>query len=272
MGFLILQPYNKQIMPFFVPQRSLYEAREEPSRIYHWTVFFLTQVLAELIWNTVSAVLFFFCWYYAVGFQNNTTENRNTRGLTTFLFVWQLVLWISTLSQAAIAPIESADLAAVPATFIGILSMAFCGIGTKREQMPAIWSNGMYWISPMNYLASGALSSILHDVQVHCAEKELLVIPFYGQNATCEEYLGGFISGGAGGFLINPEAVNEDCVWCPMQTADDFLWQFDVSNDHLWRNFSIGWAYIVFNVAAALGLFYLARVPKRWGSARRHRR
>lgn len=28
---------NEQIMPMFVPQRSLYEARERPSKIYEWT-------------------------------------------------------------------------------------------------------------------------------------------------------------------------------------------------------------------------------------------
>lgn len=28
---------NEQIMPMFVPQRDLYEARERPSKMYQWT-------------------------------------------------------------------------------------------------------------------------------------------------------------------------------------------------------------------------------------------
>lgn len=28
---------NEQIMPMFLPQRALYEARERPSKIYRWT-------------------------------------------------------------------------------------------------------------------------------------------------------------------------------------------------------------------------------------------
>lgn len=35
---------NEQIMPMFVPQRSLYEARERPSKIYRWTSKYLISI------------------------------------------------------------------------------------------------------------------------------------------------------------------------------------------------------------------------------------
>ncbi|KAM5380089.1 hypothetical protein ACJZ2D_003736 [Fusarium nematophilum] len=256
----VLFPYNKQIMPFFVPQRAMYEARERPSKIYHWAVFVLAQVIVELIWNTVGAVLFHFCWYYAVGFQNNAPDDVSLRGFTTFLFIWQLILWASTLSQAIIAPIESADLASVPATFIGILSMAFCGIGVTREQMPAIWSDVMYYISPMTYLASGALSSALHGAEVTCSPREIVRVPMK-EGLQCNQFLGPFISSAGGQLLDLGEA--DTCGWCPMKTSDEFLATFEVQYSERWRNFGILWGYIVFNIFAALGLYYLARVPKK---------
>lgn len=37
MCLLIFNPFSKQIMPMFIPQRALYEVRERPSKIYRWT-------------------------------------------------------------------------------------------------------------------------------------------------------------------------------------------------------------------------------------------
>jgi hypothetical protein len=37
MYFTLFINLNEQIMPMFVPQRSLYEARERPSKIYRWS-------------------------------------------------------------------------------------------------------------------------------------------------------------------------------------------------------------------------------------------
>ncbi|GJC84732.1 ZEB2-regulated ABC transporter 1 [Colletotrichum liriopes] len=260
MAFLIQNPYNKQIMPFFTPQRALYEVRERPSKIYRWSVFMLSQIITEIIWNTLCAALFFFCWYYPIGFYKNTTDDTSIRGFTAFLFVWQLILWVSTLSQGVIAAFETAELAAVPASLIAILSMTFCGIGITREQLPAIWSNFMYYVSPMTYLASGALSTALHGVNVTCSPSEIVQIPAK-QGLSCTEYIGPF-SQGAGGMLVDMGSEGL-CGWCPLQTSDQFLERFEISFEDRWRNFGILWVYVVFNIAAALGLYWLGRVPKK---------
>lgn len=36
MFFVLFGNLNEQIMPTFVPLRALYEARERPSKMYHW--------------------------------------------------------------------------------------------------------------------------------------------------------------------------------------------------------------------------------------------
>ena len=46
----------EQIMPMFVSQRTLYEARERPSKSYSWVAFLLANITVELAWNSVSVV------------------------------------------------------------------------------------------------------------------------------------------------------------------------------------------------------------------------
>ncbi|KAL0941992.1 ABC transporter CDR4-like protein 2 [Colletotrichum truncatum] len=264
-AFLIQNPYTKQIMSFFVPQRAIYEVRERPSKIYRWDVFMLTQIFVELVWNTLCSVAFYFCWYYPVGFQNNTTDDTTIRGFLAFLFIWQLIQWASTISQAIIAPLAAPDLAGVVVNLLALLTMAFCGIGIRRDQMPAIWSDFMYWVSPMTYLASGALSTGLHGVPIECAAREIVHIPAQ-ENMTCPDFLGVFVQI-AGGRLVEIPDANA-CGWCPSYMTDDLLAVFNVDYGNRWRNFGLMWLYIIFNIGAGLGLYWLARVPKKQGLKR----
>lgn len=57
-----------------------------------------------------------------------------------------------------------------------------------------------------------------------------------------------------------------DCQYCPLSTADQYLNSVSISYDTRWRNYGIGFSYIVFNVCAAVLLYYLIRVRK--GSGR----
>ncbi len=61
----------QQTMPHFVIQRSLYEVRERPSKVYSWQVFMLSQIIVELPWNTLMGALMYVCWYYPVGLYHN---------------------------------------------------------------------------------------------------------------------------------------------------------------------------------------------------------
>lgn len=44
----------EQIMPNFVEQRTLYEARERPSKSYSWQSFLIANISVEIAWNSVS--------------------------------------------------------------------------------------------------------------------------------------------------------------------------------------------------------------------------
>ncbi|KAK1966044.1 hypothetical protein LY78DRAFT_579238 [Colletotrichum sublineola] len=259
--------FSKQIMPMFIPQRALYETRERPSRVYRWTTYLLSNIVIEMVWNTIAAAVFFFCWYYPARFFRNTAaDDVNMRGFTVFLFIWVFFLWMSTFSQMAIAAIETADLASIPSSLFSTLCMCFCGVTVLRNDLPAIWSDFMYWVSPMTYLTSGALSACLHGSKVTCTAKELVSVPVPA-NTTCGEFLDPFVQS-AGGYLVN-SAATDFCAYCRISTTDDYLARFEIKYDDRWRNFGLLWLYIGFNVIAACALYWLVRVPKDQGVKRK---
>lgn len=43
-----------QMLPAFVAQRTMYEARERPSKTYSWKAFMVSSMLVEAAWNSVS--------------------------------------------------------------------------------------------------------------------------------------------------------------------------------------------------------------------------
>lgn len=119
----------QQIMPHFVTQRSIYEVRERPSKMYSWQVFMTANILVELPWNTLVAVIMFFCWYYPVGLYQNAqpTDAVTERGGLMFLFLLMFLLFTSTFAHMAIAGVETAENGGNIANLIFSLLLLFCG-------------------------------------------------------------------------------------------------------------------------------------------------
>jgi ABC-type multidrug transport system permease subunit len=89
----------QQIMPLFVEQRSLYEARERPSKAYSWMAFLLAQIFVEIPWQLLAALLSFVGWYYPIGLYRNAIAFHQVkeRGALMFLFISQFMLFTSTV-------------------------------------------------------------------------------------------------------------------------------------------------------------------------------
>jgi ABC-type multidrug transport system permease subunit len=114
----------------------------------------------------------------------------------------------------------------------------------------------MYRVSPFTYLVSAILSVALANAPVECSSIELLhfdLIP----GTTCGSYMNSYISA-SGGYLTNPDNT-ADCDYCLIT----FLKAVDSIYNERWRNFGIMWVYVVINVAGALFLYRLIRVPKK---------
>lgn len=251
----------QQTMPHFVVQRSLYEVRERPSKVYGWKVFMLSQIIVELPWNTLMAVLMFVCWYYPVGLNNNAIAagQEHERGLLMFLLLWVFLLFTSTFTDMIIAAFETAEAGGNIANLLFMLCLIFCGVLAQPSTLPRFWIF-MYRVSPFSYLISAMLSTAVANTDVVCAANEYVSFePPAGSN--CIEYMGPYISA-AGGYLLDDNAT-DSCSFCTISDTNTFLAGVQSSYADRWRNFGILFAYIVFNIFGALFLYWLTRVPKK---------
>ena len=187
------------------------------------------------------------------------TGEVHLRGALYFLFVLQWLLWASTFASMVIAGIGSAEGGGAIANLLFSLSLVFCGVLATPDALPGFWIF-LYRASPFTYLVSGFLTSGLAAAPVRCAENELVSFR-PAVNSTCGEYLQPYLEL-APGYLQDPAATTT-CEYCTYGSSDVFLEALGMSYGDVWRNFGILWVYIGFNIAGALFLYWLARVPKR---------
>ncbi|KPM35009.1 Multidrug resistance protein CDR1 [Neonectria ditissima] len=251
----------QQTMPHFVIQRDLYEVRERPSKTYSWKVFILSQIIAELPWNTLMAVIIYFCWYYPIGLYRNAepTDAVVERGALMFLLILTFMLFTCTFTDFIIAGCESADNGGNIANLLFMMCLIFCGVLATPSSMPRFWIF-MYRVSPFSYLVSAMLSTAIANTDVVCAANEYISFP-PPDGQSCEQYLDVYIKA-AGGYLTDPENTTT-CTFCSIGDTNAFLAGVQSDYADRWRNFGLMWVYIAFNIAGALGLYWLVRVPKK---------
>ncbi|PSK43144.1 Brefeldin A resistance protein [Elsinoe australis] len=267
--FMLLTIFSQlvqQIMPLFVTQRALYEVRERPSKTYSWQAFMMAQILAEIPWALGAATFLFFCWYYPIGLYANASLTGTTteRGAQMWLLIVTFIMFSSTFSHMIIAGVETAENGGNIANLLFSLSLLFCGVLRGPTALPGFWIF-MYRVSPFTYLVGGLLSSAVKDATVTCADNEFLRFP-PPSGQTCGDYMRQYIDGGngippAGGSLLDPANTSE-CQFCPIQSTNTFLQGVSINAGDTWRDFGIMFAYIIFNIAAAVFLYWLIRVPK----------
>ncbi|KAL8992955.1 MAG: hypothetical protein Q9188_007455, partial [Gyalolechia gomerana] len=125
----IFSNFCQQIMPHFVTQRALYEVRERPSKTYSWKVFILSNIVVEIPWNSLMAVLVFVGWYYPIGLRQNAVEAGQVaeRGALMFLFILTFLIFAGTFTNMVVAGIETAEAAGNITNLLFSLSLIFCG-------------------------------------------------------------------------------------------------------------------------------------------------
>ncbi|KAE9568421.1 ZEB2-regulated ABC transporter 1 [Colletotrichum fructicola] len=251
-----------QTMPNFILQREQYEARERASRAYSWYVFMLVNIIVELPWNTLAAIVIFFPFYYLVGMYRNAipTDAVTERGGLMFLLVWAFMLFESTFADMVVAGVPTAEIGATLSLLLFAMCLIFCGVIVPMGSLPTFWKF-MYRVSPLTYLVDGLLSTGLAHNAVQCSPLELLQFS-PPANVTCGAYMETYMQV-AGGRVYNPEST-DTCQFCSLANTDMFLAMTSASYDERWRNYGLMFVYIVFNLFAALGLYWLARVPKKF--------
>src|SRR5215471_14392564 len=103
MATVLSAPLGSQVHVTFINLRNIYEIREKPSRMYHWSALITSQIIVELPWNILGSCLFFSCWYWTVGFETSRA------GYTFLMYAVMFPIYYTTIAQAigSIAPSES---------------------------------------------------------------------------------------------------------------------------------------------------------------------
>jgi ATP-binding cassette subfamily G (WHITE) protein 2 (PDR) len=211
------------------------------------------------------AVVCFFVWYYPIGFYRNAsaTDTVSSRGLLAFLLFWGMFLFASSLAHLLIAGISSEDIAAAIATLIFIMMYAFCGILAGPSALPRFWIF-MYRVNPLTYLVSSLMATTLGNAPAHCAKNEFQNFASPA-NQTCAEYLQPYISM-AGGYVGAPSAQAgvdpTNCNFCQIDSTNQYLSSINIDFADRWWHFGLLWVYIIFNIVAAIALYWTFRVPK----------
>ncbi|KAF2032545.1 hypothetical protein EK21DRAFT_98928 [Setomelanomma holmii] len=257
--FIVIQLLY-QIMPLFVSQRTLYEARERQSKTYAWQAFVVSNIVIEMAWNALMAIFCFLVWYYPVGLYRNAehTDAVHIRAVHTLLLIIATFLFASSLAHLLIAGSPNEEIAGAFATLLSIMLYAFCGILAGPNDLPRFWIF-IYRVNPFTYLVSSFMSTTLGQAPAYCAESEFQTF-FPPLNQSCATYMAEYIST-AGGYLRDPMATSA-CQYCQMDSTNQFLERSNANWDTRWRDFALLWVYVGVNVLGAVGAYWLFRVPK----------
>lgn len=184
-------------------------------------------------------------------------DQVHERGALMFLLIWVFLIFASSFTHMVIAGIETAEAGGNAANLAFSMSLIFCGVLASPGAFPGFWI-WMYRVSPFTYLVSAMLAVGLANTEVTCADNEYVTLQ--PPNGTCATYMQPYIAR-TGGYLLNPLAT-KDCRFCSIRDTNVFLASVSSHYADRWRNFGIMWVYIIFNIFAALGLYWYIRMPK----------
>jgi len=222
---------------------------------YSWVAFIFSNIVVEIPYQIVAAVLVYVSWYFPVF---NTHQPASNQGLM-LAFCIEFYMYTSTFAYMVIAALPNAETGAMVATLLFSLILTFNGVLQTPSSLPGFWIF-MWRVSPFTYMVGGWAGTGLANRPVHCAQNELAIFdPPAGQ--TCKEYLTAYFEQGAIGQLYNPEAT-AGCEYCPLSNANQFLALSSIYPSQRYRNLGIGFAYIAFNVIAAVTFYYAFRVRR----------
>lgn len=115
-------------------------------------------------------------------------------------------------------------------------------------------------VSPLTYLIGGMALAGLANTSINCAPLELLIIKT-PLNQTCGQYLGPYVQT-FGGRILEPDLTGS-CNFCPVAETNDVLAELGFSYRQRWRDVGLMFVYVIFNVAGAFVLYWLARSRNR---------
>ncbi|KAG0701458.1 ABC-2 type transporter-domain-containing protein [Suillus ampliporus] len=250
LSLVLCIPLVHQLMAVYIDIRMVYEIRERSSRMYDWTALVMSQLAAELPWNMTSSAMFFFCWFWTVGYPTDRA------GYTFLIFFVAFPFYYTTLGHGIASMAPSAPVASLYYTTLIIFIMIFDGVIQPFVELN--WWRWMYRVSPFTYVIEGLLGQAIGGSTISCSSTELVSVnPPNG--LTCSKYMGPFMEF-AGGYLTNPNTT-EGCQYCPYTTANQYMYsRFNIQYSDHWRNLGIVFGFVAFNIIAIFWFTYFMRI------------
>ncbi|KAK1229304.1 ATP-binding cassette transporter snq2 [Marasmius sp. AFHP31] len=246
-----------QIEPMFIHNRRIF-IREASSRIYSPYVFAVGQVLGEIPYNVLCAVVYWVLMVYPIGFGDGYAGVGGT--FFQLLVVVFVVLFGISLGQLIAAITPSVQVAVLFNPFLGLVLSTFAGVTIPYPTMDTFWRSWLYELNPYTRLLASMLSTELHGLQIRCRSDEWAIFtPPSGQ--TCQEWAGDFVNV-FGGYLDNGNDTSS-CRYCQYSVGDEFYTPLNIDYGNRWRDAFIIFAFFVFNLLATIIASRLLRFAKR---------
>lgn len=131
-------------IPKFFMNRTIWEAREFPSRIYGWQAFTTAQILCEIPYAILACTVYFLVWYFPVGFPTDAS-------ISGYVYLMWLIVNLFTASWgqwiASFAPSYTVVANIIPFFLVSV--QLFTGIIRPYSTTPVFWRYWLYYISPV---------------------------------------------------------------------------------------------------------------------------
>ena len=245
------------VVPKFYMNMALWEARENPSRIYNWVAFCTASVVTEIPISIASAVIYWLLWYYPTGLPTDSSTAGYVFWMVMLFFLFQASWgqWI-----CAFAPSFTVISNVLP--FFFVMFSLFNGVVRPYSQLSVFWKYWMYWLNPSTYWIGGVIAATLRDIPVQCAPGEAATFnPPPGQ--TCGQYAQNYVNQIGTGYLTNPSATTA-CGYCQYSSGVEYMAGLNINPSDKWKYLPIFLAFVCSNWMLVYFFVYTVRV-RRWG-------
>jgi hypothetical protein len=131
--------------------------REATSGLYSRFSYGIGQLLADVLFHILNALLMFVCFYFLVDFKREGAE------MGYFILMLFLANWaVMSLGQLFAFASPNEESASGLAGLSVILSVILMGFLIVYEQMPSFWRWG-YWVNLFHYIIQGLVTNELSD-------------------------------------------------------------------------------------------------------------
>ncbi|KAG6820654.1 hypothetical protein H0H93_013505 [Arthromyces matolae] len=232
--------------------------RESSSRIYSPYVFAASQLIGEVPYSIICAIIYWALMVYPIGFGQGSAGVNGT-GFQLLIVIFMLLFGVS-LGQLVAALSPSVQVAVLFNPFLGLVLSQFCGVTIPYPTLMKFWRSWLYELDPYTRTVASMISTELHGLVIKCKSDEFAIFnPPAGQ--TCADW-GKVFADKFGGYIDN---LNDTiaCRYCQYKLGDEFYEPLNISFSHRWRDAFILFSFVVFNLICTIIASRLLRYAKR---------